>query len=86
MLSCLGSYKINPSCYPERVAHVVATGGFLSYYLSSPLPYVLCQLTVNKIGNEIKHKTVTTTLRNMKTPQWFKNYINVYYLNLTILF
>ena len=32
----------------ERVAHVAAAG-FLSCYLSGPLPYVWCHITVNKM-------------------------------------
>ena len=32
----------------ERVAHVVAAG-FLSHYLSGPLPYVRHHITVNKM-------------------------------------
>ena len=32
----------------ERVAHVVAAG-FLSLYLSGPLPYIRCHITVNKM-------------------------------------
>ena len=34
-------------CAYERVAHVAAAG-FLSHYLSGPLPYVRCHITVNK--------------------------------------
>ena len=38
----------NPCCYSESEAHV-AVMGFLSRYLSGPLPYVRRHITVNKM-------------------------------------
>ena len=59
MLSCLwdDAYKNNPCCYSKRVAYVAAAG-FLSRYLSGPLPYVRRRITVNKmcwVRRKIKH-------------------------------
>ena len=34
--------------YLERVAHVVVAADFLSRYMSGPLPYVQCDITVLK--------------------------------------
>ena len=41
-------YKITLAVISERVAHVAAAG-FLSHYLSGPLPYVQHHITVNKM-------------------------------------
>ena len=38
-----------PCCLSERVAHVMAAAGFLSRYLTGPLPYVRRHITVNKM-------------------------------------
>ena len=35
-----GAYKRTFAANPERVAHVVTAAGFLSRYVSGPLPYV----------------------------------------------
>ena len=37
-----------PWCQLERVAHVVAAVGFLSHYLSGPLPYIWHHITIIK--------------------------------------
>ena len=47
VISCLygDAYKRRK----ERVAHVVVVAGFLSRYLSGPLPYARRHITVNKM-------------------------------------
>ena len=46
----------------------MAAAGFLSHYLSGPLPYVQCHITVNKmcsVHREIKHFLLFIVLINM---------------------
>ena len=38
------------SSLSERVAHVVVAAGFLSQYLSGPLPYVQHHITINVLS------------------------------------
>ena len=49
MISCLmdGAHKRTVGAKSERVAYVVAKAGFLSRYLSDPLPYFQHNITVN---------------------------------------
>ena len=43
-----GAYKSTLTAN-QRVAHVEAATGFLSWYLNSLLPYVRCRITINEM-------------------------------------
>ena len=57
VLFCLWdrAYKRYLCCLVEIVAYEVMAAGFFSHYLSGPLPYVWCFLTINKMSYLMTH-------------------------------
>ena len=52
------SYPVWDGVYKRNLAAYVAAAGFLSRYLSVPLPYVRQHITVNKVLSASLNKTL----------------------------